>query len=921
MRYIIGIDLGTTNSAVAYVDTTKERYPVQLLSIPQLTSLGRVESQSTLPSFCYLIFKEEWPPGSLKLPWKEETSTFVGQFGKLQGAKVPTRLIQSAKSWLCNVAANRKDRILPIEASDSSYRLSPLEASAKYLNHIKDAWNATVAKGNSESQFEEQEIILTVPASFDEVARALTVEAARQAGILNLTLLEEPQAAFYSWISHHEKSWEKKFVNGDSILICDVGGGTTDFSLIEVVEKNSQKSFQRMAVGDHLLLGGDNMDRTIAHYLEEKMKEQNQPSLEPSQWQQFYAEGRRAKEELLDPHGNKTAHTLSIQGIGSSVIKGSRTLEVEKSEIEKLLLTGFFSLYPLEEALKLNKSRGMRTMGLPYEDEPSITKHLAHFLQQANYLGKKINYLLFNGGTMKPRLFQEAIHQSLKNWYHGDSPELLDTVSLDLAVAYGAAYYGKAKRGIGVKIQGGIPRTYYLKVDVQQGNNTNQKAFTLLTRGSEEGDTFKLDQIFSLRPNQPVSFNLLSSHVRLNDHQSNLIDIDEHEMQMLPPIHTVLRFGKKQLAGDQIHETIPVQLGIKLTPIGTLEIWLDSINSDHRWNLEFQLRSLSGSEAVTDRREISLDETFGTNYLNDAEKLISELFYPVGSIKPDKIMEKLESLFDKERRLWSSTLLRGLWDLLYKFAPSRKISTEHEARWWNLAGFFLRPGFGFPLDDYRMKEFWKIILPELKIPKASEIQLQQWICFRRVSGGFSKGQQTQIASELAQGLFGKNNKIEIKNKNELYHYSEKIRVLASFERLEIPLKIKLGEAILDRIYRNEANQYDYWALGRLGARHFLYGSIAQVIPRETCEKWIEKLLTIEFLNQKTAIQEDLKFCLIQLARKTDHREINISEAIVNKILSKYDSIKDNLLNQRELTDIEEEKLLGDRLPSGIVLHL
>jgi molecular chaperone DnaK (HSP70) len=923
MRYIIGIDLGTTNSSVAFVDTQQPQLSIQLFAISQLTASGKVDSLFNLPSFCYLVAKDEWPPGSLTLPWKEETSTFVGQFAKTQGARVPTRLVQSAKSWLCNVAANRRDKILPIEAADLTQRLSPVEASSKYLMHLKEAWNATLAKGEVDSEFEEQEIVLTVPASFDEVARTLTVEAARLAGLQHVTLLEEPQAAFYSWISQHEKQWSQHLKAGDSILVCDVGGGTTDFSLIEVHTKGETLTFQRMAVGDHLLLGGDNMDATLAHYLEKQMQ-QDQQSLESTQWLQLRAEARSAKEQLMgQKRAEEISYTVVLQGSGSSVIKGSSSVVIQKSELEQILLDGFFGQYPLQEALQLRKSRGFRTMGLPYEDEPSITKHLAHFLQKAGYLKeeKKVNYLLFNGGTMKPNCFQQAIHRSLCNWFPNHSPTILSSASLDLAVARGAAYYGKARRGLGTTIGGGLPRTYYLEIEIKTADGQMaQKALTLLARGSEEGTSFQSEQIFLLRPNTPIAFHLMTSHVRLHDQPGSLISIEEQDMQRLPPIQTILRFGRKQVNADK-QDLVPVNLGIRLTAIGTLEIWLESKKTDHKWNLEFQLRSAAGQDnqlLTAEKRQ--QDETFESQYLQEAKLAVEELFSGHSSkLKPGNIMEKLEELLGMGRRDWSPSLLRGLWEPLLNFAGQRKLSQEYEARWWNLAGFFLRPGFGFPLDDFRIKELWKIILGDLKASKPIECQIQRWICYRRIAGGLNKGQQMQLAGELLPILFNKKTgKIEIKNKSELYAYSEKIRALAALERLELPIKIRVGEALLARINQKEAAAYEYWALARIGARHLMYGSINHVVPKEICIKWVEQLLKIENIHL-----EQRQFVLGQLARKTDHRELNLPEPLLNNIIA-HDStnrLRELILQEHVLTESEQEQVFGDRLPVGLMLEM
>lgn len=353
MRYIIGIDLGTTNSSVSYVDTQHPAFPLQQFSVPQLTASGHVEALAMLPSFCYLAAKEEWPKGALQLPWKEETESFVGQFAKDQGARVPTRLVQSAKSWLCNAAAHRRDQILPLEAADPSQRLSPVEASAKYLIHLKESWNAYMAKGDHGAEFEEQEIILTVPASFDEVARTLTVEASRLAGLLHVTLVEEPQAAFYSWIAQHEQSWQAQLKEEDRILVCDVGGGTTDFSLIEVKSSSKGLVFQRQAVGDHLLLGGDNIDAALAHYVEQELLQKGHVQLESTQWLQLLAEVRSAKEQLLQENVNPDqSHTIVLQGTGSSVVKGSLSAALQRSEVERILLQGFFGLILLCQWLR-----------------------------------------------------------------------------------------------------------------------------------------------------------------------------------------------------------------------------------------------------------------------------------------------------------------------------------------------------------------------------------------------------------------------------------------------------------------------------------------------------------------------------------------------------------------------------------------
>jgi molecular chaperone DnaK (HSP70) len=911
LRYIIGIDLGTTNTCVSYVDTQNPLMSIQLLRIPQLVNAAHMEELKTLPSCCYLASKHEWPGGALDLPWKSHQDYFVGSFAMEQGSRVPTKLVQSAKSWLCHAAAQRREKILPFEAVGELQRISPVEASSRYLKHIREAWNHLMAKGAIECEFEQQDVVLTVPASFDEIARTLTIEAAKLAGYGNMTLLEEPQAAFYSWISQREKSWKSELKPDDVILVCDVGGGTTDFSLIEVAEANGELGFQRMSVGDHLLLGGDNMDAALAHHLEAKLDQE----ITPFQWLQIKHQAREAKEILL---GNKppASHRVAIQSSGSHIIQNTLTEELNKEEVEKLLMEGFWKQYPWDEAIKLKKGSGIRSLGLPYEEEPSITKHLAHFLKQSLHPSKgmmKPDYVLFNGGSLKPKLFQDAIISSLKEWFPEKSPLVLESYHMDLAVSRGAAYYGKVRRGFGVRIGGGSSRGYYFAV----GNASGEKALTLLPRGTEEGTQHELEHTFQLLPNTPVAFRLYSSHVRLYDKLGELVEIDTQEMQLLPPIHTILRFGKGA-AHDLNKETIPVHIGIALTEIGTLELWLKSQKSDHRWRLEFQLRKESGQEASLATLDgPRKDETYEASFLEGAKGVIKTLYSGEMKDKSPKTMELLEQQMGKPRREWSLSILRGLWDELSAQTSKRKQSLEMEARWWNLAGFFLRPGFGFPLDDFRIKDLWKVILSDGKTERTDECSIQTWICYRRIAGGLNKGQQMQIGVDLFAKL-----PVKIKNKSELYSYEEKVRALASMELLDISMKIKLAQVLLTRMKAGLAIQAEFWALGRIGARHLAYGSIAHVIPREICAQWIEELLQIPHLNK-----EPLVFLFGQLARKTELRELNLAGTTLDKIIKVYNSsssgerLKTLLFEERRLTAEEQDQVFGDQLPLGLSLEV
>jgi len=931
-RYIIGIDLGTTNTSVAYVDTNTSKNPsltVRSFLIPQVIASGMTATCAALPSCCYFLSEEEINQGECALPWFKKTGIVrdyvVGQYALECGAKTPSRFVHSAKSWLCHSAAHRKEKILPFDAAREQWRISPVEATTRVLIHIKEAWNDVMGKGDPSCEFEQQEVILTVPASFDEVARALTVEAAKMAGFTKMTLLEEPQAAFYHWMMQHEGRWEQKLRAGHTVLVCDVGGGTTDFSLIVVENKEQGLTFQRMAVGRHLLLGGNNMDATLTFHLEERLRScgalGKEQELDSNQWQQLGHEARRAKESLLS--GEAESYTALLQGSGVSVVRGSMSALLCRDEVQQWLLKGFFGDYDFENAVALRTGSGIKMVGLPFEDEPSITKHLAAFLQRATPKGEDVvapDYVLFNGGTMEPCLFQEAILRSLARWFPRKKITALESESLHLAVSRGAGYFGKVRRGLGVRIGGGTSRALYLSVDVKGKDGAiERRALTLLPRGCDEGTSFQPEETFHLTPNAPVVFNVLSSQVRLDDQQGDLVRIEPDEMQSLPPIHTVLRFGK----GNSSMETIPVKLEARLTEIGTVELWLKAQCTSHQWLLEFQLRAASGEEnTLTLVDEGRTDEIFDVSHLEQANNIIRGAWRGQRLVKPKELMVSLEKVLEVNRNQWPPSILRGLWDSVLEQASNSRVSSEHEARWWNLAGFLLRPGFGYPLDDFRIKALWKVILSRRRMPSTPECQLQQWICYRRIAGGLSKGQQIELASELMNTLFHKKTgRIEVKHKSDKSMYSEKVRTLAAMEHLDIARKKKLGQALMDRIIAGEGRECDYWALGRIGARHLIKGSLASVVPKDVCVRWIEELL-----RASTKYKKDQAFALMQLARKTDQREINLPKEIVDRVgsflasCSDTQHLREHLNYNMSLSSEEQSFLLGDSLPAGLLLY-
>jgi molecular chaperone DnaK (HSP70) len=601
-RFVVGIDLGTTNSALAYVDTgageAAHQRPV-FFDIPQVVQPGVVEARPLLSSFLYLPGPNELPAGSLKLPWDAERDFTVGEFARQQGGLVPTRLVSSAKSWLCHSGIDRKAAVLPWKAPEGSRHISPLDAATRYLRHFVEAWNHVMAKDRPEYRLEQQDIVLTVPASFDAVARELTVEAARAAGLEHLTLLEEPQAAFYAWLDASGDGWRKLVEVGDAVLIADVGGGTTDLTLISVAEDAGQLALNRVAVGDHILLGGDNMDLALAHHMAQAFASRN-IKIDSGQMLQLWHSCRNAKEKLF---GDQTITTapVTVLGRGSKVIGGTIKADLPRADLEKVLLEGFFPSCPANAEPARQKAAGFQELGLPYASDPAVTKHLAQFLtRHAGSLterpkaGKKKSIpatgptaLLFNGGVFKAGSLRDRVVTVLNQW-GGGKVKVLDNPDLDRAVARGAAYYGLVRRGKGVRIRGGAARVYYVGIESSlpavPGFPRPMKALCVVPFGMEEGTEADVpDQEFGLVVGAPAEFRLLGSSVR-RDTVGTLVEDWEGQIDELGPISTTLEAPKKE------GQVVPVHLHSKMTEIGTLELWCHSRDAKQRWKLEFNVR-------------------------------------------------------------------------------------------------------------------------------------------------------------------------------------------------------------------------------------------------------------------------------------------------------------------------------------------
>ncbi|MDD1615741.1 MAG: molecular chaperone DnaK [Methylococcaceae bacterium NSP1-2] len=605
-RFFVGIDLGTTHCVLSYAEASDDEdaeFSQQVMAIPQLTSLGMVEDKNQLPSFLYQAHEAEIAEGSTALPWTSKPEHLVGEVARNLGSKTPIRLVSSAKSWLCHAGVDCKAPILPADAPEEIERVSPFQATTAYLQHIRDAWQHQ----HPNAPLSEQELVITVPASFDPAARELTVEAARAVGLNQAILLEEPQAAVYSWIEKSQGEWRKQAKCGDVILVIDVGGGTTDLSLIAVTEQNGNLELTRVAVGDHILLGGDNMDLALAYTVKAKL-EKDGKRLEPWQIQALTHSCRDAKEKIFT-EADVDSIPLVVANRGSSLIGGTLRTELTRDEVNRVLVEGFLPKVSASDRPVSRPRAGLRTAGLPYAQDAAITRHLAAFLakqQQATDDLKDINLpehatflhptaVLFNGGVLKADVLAGRLMEVLNSWLHAEqAPEarLLAGADLDLAVARGAAYYSFVRQGKGVRIKGGTAAAYYVGIESAMpavpGLPPEIEALCIAPFGMEEGTQKELpDDEFGLVIGEPVRFRFFASNTRRDDVVGTRLDYwTEDELSELDEIEITLAED-----GRRAGEVVPVHLRAAVTEVGTLELQAVSQKDDGQWKIEFDVRA------------------------------------------------------------------------------------------------------------------------------------------------------------------------------------------------------------------------------------------------------------------------------------------------------------------------------------------
>jgi molecular chaperone DnaK (HSP70) len=930
--YLVSIDLGTTNTVLAYA--APGATDIGLLDIEQLTAPGEVHGALLLPSVRYHPAEGELAPGELQLPWVQADVAgverfIVGRLARTLGAQVTGRYVASAKSWLSHPGVDRTAPILPWGADDTVPKVSPVAASASYLAHLRGAWNARFP----DHLLEDQRIVLTVPASFDEGARALTLEAAKLAGLHGVRLLEEPQAALYDWLYRHRATLAQELADARLVLVADVGGGTTDFSLVQVAVKNGEPVLERIGVGNHLILGGDNMDLALAHLAESRLAgPEGQQRLSSGRLAQLTERCRAAKEQLLAAGGPESVN-VTLLGSGSKLIGGSRSVTLTRADIEQVVVDGFFPLNA-EQADARRARGGIVEFGLPYASDAAVTRHLASFLRQHARAARAAlgidddttfpvpDTLLLNGGVFRADVLAKRLADTLTGW-RGAAVKVLHNDNPDVAVARGGVAYSLSRQGMAPSIAGGSARAYYLLLDTDKAPGVKRRAVCILPRGTQPGTEVTLaDRTFGLRVGRPVRFHLVSTVTDLRHGAGDLADLDPADYVALPAISTVLKTDDSKVPRE-----IPVRLAASLSEIGTLEVHCVDAASGRRWLLEFQLR---GEEEAPAQAEAP-----PPRFAEAVEKIERIFGSRVLQVEPKEVRQlrgQLEHLLGSRER-WPTPLLRHLFDALMGRAKGRRRSPEHERVWLNLAGWCLRPGFGAPLDDWRISQLWALFDSGAQYFKDSQVRAEWWTLWRRVAGGLSTEMQLRLLDDFAFNLQasaaerGRRPATLVDGSEE-----DMLRLGASLERIPAAYKAEIGDWMIGTIGKlpTTGPKFDakaaasftryLWALGRVGARRPFHGSAHEVAPVASVESWLGEILELDWKKIEPA-----GFAAAHLARMTGDRSRDINPALREEVLRRLTGVgapptwSAMVRDVVELDQAMEQRMFGDALPPGLKL--
>jgi molecular chaperone DnaK (HSP70) len=916
-RYFVGIDLGTTHTVVAYADKRKgAKAAIEIFEVEQLVAPGQVAARPLLPSVRYHPAEGELSEGDTRLPWSHDDDParpVLGELARVLGAKTRGRLVASAKSWLSHGGVDRTAAILPWGAAEGVAKVSPVEASASYLAHVRGAWNRRFP----DQPLESQEIVVTVPASFDEAARALTLEATRIAGLRDIRLVEEPQAACYDWLWRHRNTLASHLGDIRLLLVVDVGGGTTDLTLIKVEPGENEPTLTRVGVGNHLMLGGDNIDLTLAHLTESRLPGERR--LSASDLSQLVEQCRAAKEKLLVEDAPESV-SLTLLGAGSRLVGGARSIELSRDEVRDIVLEGFFPLVSLGD-LPDRKRGGVVEFGLPYAADPAISKHLAGFLAQHRHaivdaLGSDGSHvpdaILLNGGLFHSPVVARRLLDQLGAW-RGGKPKQLVNDRPEHAVALGAVAYSLARQGWAIRrIGGGCARTYFLLIDTEARDR--KLGVCLLPRGSAEGQEILLaERQFALRLGQPVRFHLVSSTDDTPYRPGDLVEIDEERFVHLPPLAVV--FDHED---DRQRQEVIVDLAATPTEVGTLDVQCVDRGSEHRrWHVAFQLRHAGfappvASEAGPHPRQAeavqAIRMVFGKKSRDIDPRAIKGL------------RAELERYLGK-RDDWDTPLLRELFTGLLDGMAHRRRSPVHERVWLNLTGFCLRPGFGYPLDDWRVEQLWAIHGQGLQFVQEAQNWAEWWTLWRRIAGGLDTRAQATLFADVADFIDpDKAKRGNLPTLAKKRGYEDMLRLAAALERLPISDKIALGGWLFRRLGKPGEPDEIAWALGRVGARVPFHGSAHEVLPRSIAEAWLENLLALDWKKVAYAA-----FATTLIARMSGDRERDIAPEVRQRVVERLRAHKaaeswvGMVSETRELGDADAKRAYGEALPPGLRL--
>ncbi|MFI3181358.1 MAG: Hsp70 family protein [Methylococcales bacterium] len=903
-QYLVGIDLGTTHTVVAYAHVTTAQN-IQLFPIEQLVDVGQVAARPLLPSVRYHPAEVEIAADNLA--FTANGNAILGEAARVLGAKTKGRFVTSAKSWLSHPSVDPSAAILPWGASDDVQKVSPLEASASYLAHVRTVWLHQFPN----APLENQDVVITVPASFDEGARSLTLEAAKIAGLQNVRLLEEPQAVCYDWLRCNAGQLKEKLADVHLLLVCDVGGGTTDLTLIKVEAGENEPKLTRIGVGDHLMLGGDNLDLALAHTLESRLTN-NEKRLSAAELSQLLEQCRQAKEKLLAENAPESVK-VTLLASGSKLFGGTRAATLSRDEVKVIALDGFFPLSKLDE-LPDKKRSGVVEFGLPYAAEPAVSKHIAGFLKLHEHAARdalQINSfvpdaLLLNGGVFRSQPITQRAIDLLSSWRE-KPPILLENQHPELAVAFGAVSYALARREKKLKIGGGAARSYFLLIDTTE--NEPQKGICILPRGSEEGEEIILkNHRFALRLGTPVRFHLASTTGDSVYKSGDLVEITD-DFHSLPPLAVAFE-------SDSSSEVL-VELAVMQTEVGTLKIQCVSIeNPKKRWDVEFSVRR--GATVVNSSNDLpknldalceKISDIFGTKSKHIDPKAVKNL------------RANLEKMTGMDRNDWNSPLLRTLFNTLLEGEKYRRRSEAHEKVWLSLIGFCLRPGFGYPLDDWRVEQVWKTYPHSIQFVNETQNWAEWWTLWRRIAGGLSVTAQETIFADIAKYIDpSAARQVGIEKQLKTRSYDDIVRLAAVLERLPVQKKVQLGDWLLKRLEKTGESNQTWWAVGRIGARIPFHSSSHNVVSSESVEMWLLQLLDEDW--KKTP---QISFAATLMARMSGDRARDIGDKMRVRVLEKLKLSKapaswlEMVESVKELSEKEEKQIFGEALPSGLKL--